>query len=728
MSPRRSIAVVPAVLALALSVSGANALRPAEHASASAPVDTPSFADLPDTAVVANGPVEQVVLSGDRVYVRGSFDRIGRYSGPGRILDTGTGADRPAPALPDGQVSVTVPDGDGGWYVGGDFGMDVYGPGDGGLAHVRADGTLDPEFDATTDGLVSALALDGDTLYVGGQFSHVGESTRQNVGAVSATDGSTLPFRADQTERVTELATGTGRVYVGTDHVAAVDPVTGAAVAGFTSPVEGDVTALALGGGRLYVGTTRLVAADPVTGAKDLGFDVSIAGASGGHVHTLLYTGDTLYAGTDADAVDGRPGRLVALDPATGAADPGFDPEVTGGTATFGAPGGVFDLALAGDHLWVGGAFDHAGGEPAGDLAVLDPATGAAAGVDVPSFDHQVNAVDVSGDAAYVGGHFYLQDPAHTKSIAALDATTLEPVPGFRVTKETYGGDLVAAPNAIYAAPTHFYGYYPRAQHPPYFSAGWDTIRAYDPDTGAVDAARTHARVRNLTGITTLGDELVVAQRLSNDVKFPRNRITVYAPNGRKDRSFLVPLRGYISYLTTVDGDLLAVGSFKRSTPEGFPRDAAMVRFRARDGLRRTYFDPKIDGPVYDAAVQGHTIFASGLFHQVFQGLDFASPGLTKLFARSGKSEEFQPASFESNRVLLRLSAVGDQLWVGWPRNKFLDSSTGAVLPDPTGGRADEISSVVRTRAGLDFSTIQYGVNIGGSSWNIMGYVGRTED
>lgn len=719
MAPRRSLAAaVPLALALGLAASGAHALQPAEHAAA--PVAPyPDFGDLPATAVVADGPVDQVVASGDRVYVSGGFSTIGRYTGPGRVLDAATGADRPAPVLPNGQVSVTVPDGSGGWYVGGDFAIDYPTHRGGGLQHVLADGTVDPAFDATTDGLVSALVLDGGTLYVGGLFDHVGAATRKNLGAVSATDGSTLPFRADQDIRVSELALGTGRLYVGTDHVEAVDPATGTAVPGFVSPVSGDtVTALMLAAGTLYVGGQQLVAADPVTGATDPGFDVAVAG----RFHTLLLAGDTLYAGTDADT-----GRLVALDPATGTADPAFDPQVTGGHATFPASGGgVFDLALHGGRLWVGGAFAHAGGEPAGNLAVLDPATGARADVAVPSLGHQVNAVDVSGDAVYVGGHFYLDDPATTRSIAALDATTLEPVPGFHVTRQPWWDELVAAPNAIYAGPTHFYGYNPDAAAPPYFTSRTDRIQAYDPDTGAVDRKRTHV-VENLTGVTTVGSALVIAQRLEDDVRFPRNRITVYAADGTKARSFPVPLRGYISYLTSVDGDLLAVGSFKRSTAEGYPRNTAMVRFGFRDGARRAYFDPKIDGPVYDAAVQGRTIFASGLFHQVFQGVDMDRPGLTRMNARSGKSEEFRPASFESNRVLLRLSAVGDRLWVGWFRNAFLDAATGEVVPDPTGD-APDITSVVRTRDGLDFGTRLYGVNIAGSSWNVMGYVGRVPD
>lgn len=724
MSPRRTLAVaVPTVLALGLGVSGAGANQPAEHAFVDR-YEQPTFGNIPDTSVVADGPIDTVVHSGDRVYVQGSFEHLGRYTGPGRVLDTADGSDLPAPALPDGQVSVTVPDGNGGWYVGGDFGIDSYNNQRGGLAHVLADGTLDSGFQAGADGLVSALALVGDTLYVGGLFDHLGSANRKNLGAVSVTDGSVLPFKADQGSRVTEIEAGTGRVYVAGDGLHALDPVTGAAVPGFTSTVGGGIGALALGGNRLYVGTDDLVALDPVTGAKDTGFAVQTDTGGEDRFDTLLYTGDTLYAGSTHDTVDGRPGRLVALDPATGAADATFDPQVTGGQGTFPSPrGGVFDLAMHGDQLWVGGAFDHAGGQPAGDLAVLDPSTGARLDVDVPSLDHQVNAVDVSGDAVYVGGHFYLDDPAATRTLAALDATTLLPVPGFHATKPAWNGDLLAAPNALYVAPTHFYGYYPSSGN---YTPRTDVIQAYDPDTGAVDKAHTHTGISNLTGVTTLGNRLVVAQRLQSDVKFPRNKITMYAANGTKDRSFAVPLRGYISYLTTVDGDLLAVGSFKRRE-NGGPRNTAMIRISATDGERRAYFDPRIHGPVYDAVVNGHSIYASGLFHKVYEGLSQDRPGLTRMDLRSRKSEEFQPVEFNANRVLLRLAALGDRLWVGWSRNKFLDPTTGEVLPDPTGGAAGDISSIVPVDGGLVFGTVQYGVNIAGSSWNIMGYVGRTD-
>jgi len=724
MSPRQLLAsVVPAVVALAPTAAGGSLHTATPDAPATSVIEVGSrpttYADLPATSVVADGSVDQVVRSGDRVYAWGSFDHIGRYTGPGRVLDGATGADRPAPVLPDGQVSVAVTDGGGGWYVGGDFGQDDYRGTDGGLQHVLADGSVDAAFDAGTDGLVSAVALVGDTLYVGGLFDHVNGSARTNLAAVSAVDGHLLPFHADQSRRVSELTAGGGRLYVGSDHVEALELATGAPVAGFTSPVDGRVTALALGGGRLYVGSTRLVAADPATGARDEGFDVDLDGPEVRRVHVLLYAGQTLYAGSDAGTLAGRPGRLVALDPATGAADPSFDPQVSGGPDADGTPSAVYDLALVGDRLWAGGSFTRAGGQPAGGLAVLDPATGATAGVAVPSFDYPVNAVEASGADVYVGGKFFLDEPTASSGLAALDATTLEPVAGFHATKPTYG-DLVVAPNAVYVGRAHYSGYFPHTANPPYYDDTTSTIRAYDPDTGAVDPQRTH-RVRDLTGFTAVGERLVVAQRLADDVRFPRNRITVYGADGSRLRSFGVPLRGYVSYLTTVGGDLLAVGSFKRAPQQGRPWDSVMVRFGLRDGTLRRGFDPHLDGAVYHASVQGDAIFATGLFSRFF-------PVIVRMDGRSQHSAAFDPTRFSANGVLLRTTALGDLLWVGGGHNRFLDSTTGAVVPDPTGGHQREISSVTRVAGGLVFGSTDYGVNMHGNSWNVLGYVARVED
>lgn len=721
-----AVPVVPAALAVGLAlglgpVSAGPADLPGGSAGARA-TQHPTAEDLPAGSVVADERIGQLVRAGDRIYAHGDFATMGRYAGPGAVLDSATGAPAAGPSIADGQVSVSVTDGAGGWFVGGDF-TRIDGRAAGGLAHVLADGTVDPDFLPVADGQVSALALAGETLWVGGIFESVGGVPRRHLAAVATADGRVLEADVPQSSRVTELVLApaapgrSARLFVGAGGVSAIDPATGAAVAGFDAAVDGPVRALTLGGDRLYVGGAGLVALDATTGASAPGFHgLSAESGSGTRVHTLLYAGDRLYVGGDrADS------RLIAIDPATGAVDPGFAPHVAAGQSLVGVPAGVYDLALDGDRLWAAGSFSAVAGSPAGGLAVLDADTGAPVGPAVPSYDLQVNAVELSDGRAFVGGHFYLTDFVRTAGIAALDAETLEPVPGFAVTRRAYG-DLVPGDGVLFVATTHFLGYDPSraaaASHDFYSRFTWP-VRAFDATTGAA-LPRRSLRVRDLTGITTIGDRLYVARRLDSDVRFPRNRVDVYGPTGARVASYRLPLRGYVTQLSSVGGDLVAAGSFKAQPI----RDTAMIRVDPRTGKRRGWFDPKIDGPVYDVASDGSSLYAAGLFSRVYQGSDFTSPGLTMVNGRSRRSSAFLPEAFTGNRVLVRVTPLGDLLWVDGASRRFLDARTGAEVPDPTDGWGGRLWSITGSDApgGLAF-TSWIEPNLGGRDPYRLGFV-----
>src|SRR4051794_6288471 len=79
---------------------------------------------VPDRTYVTSGPVDPTVRIGDKLYIGGSFRRIGPRTGPWSVVDAATGAVKPGlPELAGGKrgVLATVSDGAGGWYVGGDF-------------------------------------------------------------------------------------------------------------------------------------------------------------------------------------------------------------------------------------------------------------------------------------------------------------------------------------------------------------------------------------------------------------------------------------------------------------------------------------------------------------------------------------------------------------------------------------------------------------------------------
>jgi hypothetical protein len=63
---------------------------------------------------------------------------------------------------PDGAIRCALPDGVGGWYIGGGF-SNVGDVARNGLAHILADGTVDPNFNPDMSSTVNSLALSGNT-------------------------------------------------------------------------------------------------------------------------------------------------------------------------------------------------------------------------------------------------------------------------------------------------------------------------------------------------------------------------------------------------------------------------------------------------------------------------------------------------------------------------------------------------------------------------------------
>src|SRR5258705_2560642 len=74
---------------------------------------------------VTNGPVHALTLSGGTLYVGGAFTQVGPATGPGIPLGSSDGLPIAGfPKVAGGlrpRVNVAVPDGSGGWYIGGLF-------------------------------------------------------------------------------------------------------------------------------------------------------------------------------------------------------------------------------------------------------------------------------------------------------------------------------------------------------------------------------------------------------------------------------------------------------------------------------------------------------------------------------------------------------------------------------------------------------------------------------
>jgi hypothetical protein len=144
-----------------------------------------------------NGPVNAIVEDKDYIYLGGGFTGLqSSISGPssGGVVFSTTGVPIPGYPSVEGLVNACIPDGNGGWYIGGEF-TQVGGVTRNRLAHINPDKTLDLAWNPNvTNGsgfvTVKALALSGSDLYVGGAFNQIGGEARRSIAKLSTTDAS----------------------------------------------------------------------------------------------------------------------------------------------------------------------------------------------------------------------------------------------------------------------------------------------------------------------------------------------------------------------------------------------------------------------------------------------------------------------------------------------------------------------------------------------------------
>lgn len=364
----------------------------------------------------ANGRVADIKVVGSRVYLGGGFDYIGPTTGYGVRVDPGSGA-RLAGPLVDGVVRAAVPDGQGGWFIGGDF-RKVGGKGRVTLAQITSTGAVST-WNPKTDGVVNALALTPNGLVVGGAFTTVNGLSAPNLALVNASTGALAPgWKPTPNLAVRALASDGGSVYVGGD---------------FTS-ING-------------ASRSRLVRLAAATGATETAF----TGTASGGVRALAVSraAGVLYAGGDFTSASGAGSssarsRIAAYSTSTGA------------VTSFAPAANASVQALAVDssgRVYAGGLFTTVGGTARGYLAQLLP-TGALGSLNaalsgchvrhetkyahgLPPCTPEVSALSVTGNTLYVGGRFGASGSAERHDAAAFaladgSLTAWNPVPGDR--------------------------------------------------------------------------------------------------------------------------------------------------------------------------------------------------------------------------------------------------------------------------------------------------------
>ena len=422
---------------------------------------------------VANGGISAMVQSGNTVYMGGSFTYVGSNTGRAALLNQTTGTyDSGFPSV-NGTINAVLPDGVGGWYIGGDF-TSVGSVARNCVAHIKADKSVD-SWDPNvgpTGSTVYSFAKYGSTIYIGGLFSTVGVSARINLAAVdSATGVPTSSWHPDPNSAVYAIAVNDSNVFVGGSFTGfgIVDTIYNSSSRTNIASIYRTINILSVwnpapsGGygsfskvyGLTYNSTdsllyvcgnfTNIGGAPRVCIASLNTTNTAVAGAltttfypnkvssiywKNAIIFSMAISGDTVFVGgnfpkygttTTGTARNGLAASLISTNALLTFGTTGIAPTPTGsGTASASY---VKSLAISNGVVYVGGKFTGIGAQTQGNIAALGSASGTALSWN-PNASDAVNAVGLYGSNVFTGGKFTSVNGQTRNRLAAVDVST----------------------------------------------------------------------------------------------------------------------------------------------------------------------------------------------------------------------------------------------------------------------------------------------------------------
>jgi len=397
------------------------------------------------------GSVFSLAKHGNTLYLGGEFNLAGKHQSYGCVFDMSTHTTPygfTAPNITGGSVYTAVPDGQGGWYIGGDF-THIYGIYRKYVARINADGSLHPWY-PSPNGYVKALHVINNTLYVAGGFTRLGSPYRYRIASFDLSTGLENAFYPTINSVIlTVTSNGEGSVlYIGgyfttingetRNYIAALDPVTGnlkpwnpnASWEVFKIVLSNDEQVAYVAGNFSSIGGANrnyLAAVGIETG---LATDWNPNPSSWVHDIQLNSDGSLLYIGGGFGSILGtyRP-YLAVCETATGLIAPweSFFNDAIYSVSLLSDDTGIF---VAGDFTRASG--DNEGGLTSGNndaygIALVSTDTGNVISRN-QGFDKRVNVVktDSSAGRYFVGGEFTMSGCKYRPNIAAVDITTGE--------------------------------------------------------------------------------------------------------------------------------------------------------------------------------------------------------------------------------------------------------------------------------------------------------------
>lgn len=408
------------------------------------------------------------------IYLGGNFTYVGPPEANGAAINQSTLSTITAFSNPNGEVKVTIPDGSGGWYIGGSFST----VGDSSrfnLAHINNNGTVS-SFNPNINGTIWALKLYNGILYIGGDFSLVGATIRNNMAAIDVSTGQLTAWNPNINSIVYTIDAASTEIFVGgnfndiggvtRNKIGGIDISSGIATT-FNPNVNNIVYTIFVDGNTLYIGGLfTLIGSQSRNRLGSIDYNSSIATSwipnPNSTVRSIFKFGNSLYIGGDFTSISSTSrSRIAAYNYSTNTLT-SFNPNPNSSVNTISSLGNnlliggnftsvntisrnyiaeidtntslptssiinsnnyINSLATNSTQIYAGGNFTSIGGFLRNRIAAIDGNTGIATSWN-PNCNGNINTLAVNGNNVYVGGSFSNIGTQSRNNLAAIDANS----------------------------------------------------------------------------------------------------------------------------------------------------------------------------------------------------------------------------------------------------------------------------------------------------------------
>lgn len=397
---------------------------------------------IPDSLhFYVNGAIYDAEKVGNTLYVGGDFTNIGKAIGNffpvdnnNQIVDLNT-----RPKINGADVSCAIQDGNGGWIIGGTS-LNIEDSLYGNLIHIKASGQITSLIPNNNNEIIHALALQGNRLYVGGYFYHIGTNYRENLAVIDITTGLVTNDILDADNAVYALHIDGNKLYAGGRFtyikgqrrygIGCID-IPSNTLTTLKPKTDGYVYAIGTKNNTLYIGGTFSEVNNEVR-SNFASIDINTQNINSlnpivsGTIRSLLIDNNVIYIGGNFNNINNNPHKGVAIIDINTGIDQNLP--IDQYWSIYSSSPQIGTLAKYNNTLYVGGEFSITNGTIIRtNLLAIDLNTKAITSWNPDLKSSKIQTIVPFNNNIYIGGTIISTNNFSRNNLAAIDLLTGTP-------------------------------------------------------------------------------------------------------------------------------------------------------------------------------------------------------------------------------------------------------------------------------------------------------------